>query len=127
LKAAKPGAAMLACRSNAVIVPIGVVGTPQVIAYWVRLRRAPVQVSVGEPFQLQPAVAGPRPGRGDTEAMTQEMMYRLALQLPKAFRGIYEDLEQATGVYLRPVTSDCCPTNPKSASYDNSNQIPMGF
>ena len=53
LQPGKDGAVMLALRSNAAIVPIGVTGTQLVETYWKKLRRAPVHLSIGEPFRLR--------------------------------------------------------------------------
>jgi hypothetical protein len=50
--------------------------------------------------------------------MTQELMYRLARQLPPEFRGAYANLEAATETYLRPS---------ELISRNNSNQIPINF
>lgn len=103
LQSGKDGAVMLALRTNAAIVPVGVTGTQLVESYWKRLRRAPIRLSIGKPFQLRPAAGRERVQRGDIEAMTHEMMARLARQLPVEWRGVYATLDQAGETYLRPV------------------------
>lgn len=96
----KEGAAMLALRSGAAIVPIGVTGTHRVKDFWSKLRRAPVRLTVGTPFYLRPSDNQRRANRTELAAMTQEMMYRVAALLPEEFRGVYHNLEAATERYL---------------------------
>lgn len=99
----KEGAAMLALRSGATILPIGITGTHRVKAHWRNLGRPPVHLAVGVPFRLQPVKPSGRTSREELEAMTHEMMYRLAALLPQEFRGVYENLDNASGFYLSPV------------------------
>ncbi|MCL4299830.1 MAG: 1-acyl-sn-glycerol-3-phosphate acyltransferase [Anaerolineae bacterium] len=103
LQPGKEGAAMIALRGEAVIVPIGITGTHQIRANLARFKRAPVRLVVGRPFRLRSTSANHRSHRSETAAMTQELMYRLARQLPPEFRGVYANLEEATEAYLRPV------------------------
>lgn len=103
MQAGKEGAALIALRSGATIVPVGVVGTHQVKEHWFSLRRAPVHLSVGKPFWVRSQPANGRRQRADLEAMTHEMMYRVASELPEEFRGVYGDLDQATRAYLMPL------------------------
>lgn len=98
----KEGAIMLALRSGASLVPIGVTGTERIKTYWTHLKRAPVQLSIGQPFRLDPGSDNGRVSRAEMAAMTQEVMYRLARQLPAAYRGVYCHLEQATEIFLSP-------------------------
>lgn len=96
----KEGAVMLALRSKAWLVPIGVTGTERIKAYWTRLKRAPVQLSIGRPFRLGSTPDNGRVSRAEMAAMTQEVMYRLARQLPAAYRGVYGHVEEATEIFL---------------------------
>lgn len=98
----KEGAAMLALRSGATIVPIGVTGTHRVKDSWLKLRRAPVRLTVGTPFCLRSPDHQRRANRTELSVMTQEMMYRLAALLPEEFRGVYHNLEETTERYLIP-------------------------
>jgi len=81
-------------------VPVGVTGTHRLKPYWRKIRRAPVNLSVGEPFYIRSLSPGGRASRADMIAMTHEMMYRLARQLPPEFRGIYSNLGEATEKYI---------------------------
>jgi 1-acyl-sn-glycerol-3-phosphate acyltransferase len=100
MQEAKEGAAMLALRSGATIVPIGVTGTHRVKDSWLKLQRAPVRLTVGTPFCLRSPDNHRRANRAELAVMTQEMMYRLAALLPEEFRGVYHNLEAATEKYL---------------------------
>ena len=100
LQPGKEGAALIALRSEATIVPIGITGTHQIKAYWTKLQRAPVRLAVGPPFRLHSTSASGRVARTETAAMTQALMYRLARQLPPGFRGVYSHLKETTEVFL---------------------------
>ena len=101
MQPARDGATMLALRSGAPIVPIGVTGTHRVKEYWLRLKRPPIHLSVGRPFRVQlPSSGNGRFSRQEVSAITQEAMYRLAAQLPPEFRGVYGNLEDAPESYL---------------------------
>ncbi|MFL5806579.1 MAG: lysophospholipid acyltransferase family protein [Roseiflexaceae bacterium] len=82
------GAAMLAIRTGAPIIPVAITGTPQIF-----LRRFPwlgfprVTVTIGEPFLLGSASGAPR--RDERERMTEEIMARIAALLPLEMRGRY--------------------------------------
>jgi 1-acyl-sn-glycerol-3-phosphate acyltransferase len=80
------GLAYLAYRTQATIVPVGIVGTTNVLPALRRLRRAPVDIIVGEPFKLQFAS---KPSKEDLQRKTDEAMYRLAALLPAEMRGVY--------------------------------------
>jgi 1-acyl-sn-glycerol-3-phosphate acyltransferase len=101
LQAAKDGAAMLAFRGGATIVPIGVTGADQFSRHWKRLRRAPVKIVIGRPFQLQAPSGSPRPSREEMARMTGQMMYRVAELLPPEFRGVYGDMPPVDPVVIK--------------------------
>ncbi len=90
LQPGKKGAVQMALHSGAVIVPVGLTGTPDLGAYWRKCRRAPVRLSVGPPFRLRSFSASGPAHRVETAAMTEELMIRLAAQLPLELRGVYE-------------------------------------
>ncbi|MEX2143185.1 MAG: lysophospholipid acyltransferase family protein [Anaerolineales bacterium] len=85
----KPGAAFLAAKTNASIIPVGVTGTEdRVVKETLRkFRRPKVHVVVGEPFSI-PSL--PKQGRTEfLEQQTDEIMARIACLLPERYRGIY--------------------------------------
>ena len=103
LQPGKDGAVLLALRSNAPIVPVGVTGTEQVNRGWQRLKRAYVHLNVGPPFRLCPP-PGRKTTRADIEQMTHTVMGRLARQLPPEFRGVYHDSVDLPENWFQPET-----------------------
>jgi 1-acyl-sn-glycerol-3-phosphate acyltransferase len=85
------GAAYLALRSGAPLVPVTFTGTENRHVYGSlkRLRRACVTMTVGPPFTLD-GLAGQH---GAIEAGTQQIMLTLAHQLPPEYRGAYQELD----------------------------------
>jgi 1-acyl-sn-glycerol-3-phosphate acyltransferase len=82
------GAAFLALKSGAPVVPIGLTGTENdhIYSHLKRFRRAPVTLSVGKPFFLQ--------GHAHRQEMmregTQQIMEAIAHLLPESYRGQYK-------------------------------------
>ena len=83
----KPGAAFLAVRADATILPLGVTGTDKVFDEWRHLRRPKIRVVVGKPYKLE----APAEGRPDFQALSDQMMLRIAELLPTEYRGVYAD------------------------------------
>lgn len=81
------GAAFLALKSGAPVVPVAMTGTENenIYSHMKRLRRAKVTLSVGEPFHLQEM-----PDRqAALQQGTRQIMQSLADLLPEAYRGNY--------------------------------------
>ncbi len=89
LEEGNEGAAFLALKSGAPIIPIGITGTEHkhIYGYLKRWRRAPVTLSVGKPFFLQEHLQGDR--HKTMRDGTQQIMQSLASLLPEAYRGQY--------------------------------------
>ena len=92
LQEAKDGIAILAQRTGAPILPIGVAGTNK---FWPRGKNPqpgrPVSMRVGRPF----SVALPEPGtdrRAAQHRATEQIMTRIAELLPPQHRGAYANL-----------------------------------
>lgn len=90
------GAAFLAYKSGAPILPIAVAGTENEKVYGSlkKLRRAVVRLNVGKMFKLPGQAEGDalRPSKGRREAMdegTRQIMQALADLLPDEYRGAY--------------------------------------
>ena len=85
----KQGAALMAARASVPIVPVGIVGSENINAHWLRLRRPPVTIRIGEPYTL------PEMDRENRQAWlsryTDEIMCRIAALLPPEYRGFYRD------------------------------------
>ena len=85
----KSGAVLLALKSNAPIVPVGIAGTDTAVAKMRRLGRPRIHARFGEAFQLPPL------GRENRDEVlkqnTDEIMCRIAALLPEKYHGFYAD------------------------------------
>lgn len=88
LQRGKPGVAYLALRTNVPILPVAITGTERVFRDLLHLRRAHVRLVVGQPFRLTQPEDADRP----LQALTDEMMQRLAGLLPPEYRGVYGNM-----------------------------------
>jgi 1-acyl-sn-glycerol-3-phosphate acyltransferase len=98
LEEGNAGAAFLALKSGALIVPIGMTGTENghIYGHLKKWRRAPVTLIVGKPFFLT------TPEKQDSEVLsgtkgqkmmregTRQIMESLANLLPESYRGLYK-------------------------------------
>jgi 1-acyl-sn-glycerol-3-phosphate acyltransferase len=82
------GAAFLAMKSGAPILPIALVGTEnsRVFGYLKRFKRAPVQLRVGEMFKLENQESARHEALSQG---TEQIMEALANLLPEQYRGEY--------------------------------------
>jgi 1-acyl-sn-glycerol-3-phosphate acyltransferase len=92
LQRSKDGVAMLALRTGALIVPIGIAGSDKV---WPKGQKLPrpggrVTVTVGRPFRLADEIPAGLRGREAKTAATTGLMRRIAELLPARQRGVYE-------------------------------------
>ena len=95
LQRGKVGLAYLAARSQAVMVPGAIEGTPGFPSLNpARRRQGGASVRFGRGFRYRAETA--RPGREELRRMTDEAMYVLSSLLPEQRRGVYADLGQAT-------------------------------
>ena len=87
----RPGAAYLAVRSGAPILPAAFLGTEKILDNFRRLRRTPVTMLIGPvfgPLVIDPAL--PKPERRELlDEMGHEMMRHMAALLPPENRGPY--------------------------------------
>ena len=84
------GAAYIASKSNAPILPVGITGTEKITKWW----RMPVPlcrigVNIGEPFTL-PVMEG-RLTKPLLQSLTDMIMNRIAPLLPREYRGYYAE------------------------------------
>lgn len=97
LAAAHPGAALLAQRSGALVVPVAIVGSERLPFGGKKVRVGPersssdrgrllIEVRIGEPFVLPREIDGERLSATDA---TRMMMVRLAAWLPVSYQGVY--------------------------------------
>lgn len=85
---ANPGVSLLAHRSGAPILPVGITGTERLESagrfIGARFQRPRVRMVIGRPFT--PAFGG---GRPDHQAVADDVLRRVAELLPESYRGEY--------------------------------------
>ncbi len=88
MRKAIPGIGLIALRSRAPILPVGIVGTEVIGPPWqVAIPRGTFTIRIGQPFTapyFEGAVA-----RGQLESITTIIMERVAALLPDSYRGEY--------------------------------------
>ncbi len=91
LRPPRPGAAFLAVRTGARILPMGFGGLPEVFPHLRKGQRARVTVRIGKPFGPFHATGRGRARRQQLEAIGHEIMRRIAELIPPERRGHYSD------------------------------------
>ena len=81
------GAALLAVKSRAPIVPVGISGTRQLIGKKWFLKRPKITLSIGQPFTL--SASHDKLSQEETAHLTHEIMMHIATLLPSDYRGRY--------------------------------------
>jgi 1-acyl-sn-glycerol-3-phosphate acyltransferase len=99
LQRGHPGVVFLAQRSQAPILPIAYHGGERLGKNLRRLRRTDFHIEVGRPFTID--THGVRVTRQVRQKIADEIMYQLSAILPKAYRGVYSNLENASQDFLR--------------------------
>jgi 1-acyl-sn-glycerol-3-phosphate acyltransferase len=100
LQEAHPGAAFLALRSGAPVLPVVYYGNEDFRHNLPKLKKTDVVLKAGRPFHLVP-VEGEKVTQEVRKQMMDEMMYQIAAFLPSEYRGIYADESQWTEKYIR--------------------------
>jgi 1-acyl-sn-glycerol-3-phosphate acyltransferase len=88
----RSGAAYMAYRTGARLVPVVATGQENVFPSLRRLRRARVQVIFGPAFAPPPAEG--KASAAEVHDFAEEIMYRLAAMLPPEYRGVYDDVRE---------------------------------
>lgn len=106
LRPPRPGAALLAARSGAPILPLGLDGFTEVFPSFRRGKRARVTVNIGKPFGPFRSETRDRSNRQAIDDFGHEIMRRIAELLPPEKRGFYSDdpaiREAARGTEIYP-------------------------
>ena len=87
LQPAFPGSALIALRSGAPILPVGIAGTEKIKGMAWILRRPRITVNIGHPFYLPPI--GSKLTKEELASHTDFIMERIAELLPPEYRGNY--------------------------------------
>jgi 1-acyl-sn-glycerol-3-phosphate acyltransferase len=91
LRPPRPGVALIAARTGARILPVGLDGFIDVLPKLLKGRRARVVVRVGKPFGPFSASGRGRERRQSLEKIGHEIMHHIAELLPAERRGHYSD------------------------------------
>jgi 1-acyl-sn-glycerol-3-phosphate acyltransferase len=94
----KPGVVALAIRSKAPLIPVACYGYENFWPNFKRLRRTEFHIAVGRPFRLD--TGGEALSRDARQAVTDEIMYKIAELLPGRYRGYYNEVDQVQYQYL---------------------------
>lgn len=87
LQAGRSGAVRLAVRTGMPILPLAVYGTEH--GFWGAMRGKRICVRVGEPYH--PAPHGAHLSHAELDALTDELMLKIAALLPEQYRGVYRE------------------------------------
>ncbi len=90
LRPARPGAAFLAWRTNARILPVGIDGT---VKFFDRLRkgRVKITINIGVPYGPLNTDPAKRPSREELDDIGHTIMRSIAPLIPSERRGFYSD------------------------------------
>lgn len=104
LISARPGAAYLAVRTGAPLLPVAFLGGEQVLDNLRRLRRTPMRVIIGRPFGplIVDESLSKHERREQLDELGDEMMRHLAALLPPENRGPYGDSTAAASSNPQP-------------------------
>jgi 1-acyl-sn-glycerol-3-phosphate acyltransferase len=100
LQRGRPGVVLLALRApDTLILPVAVYGQEQFYHNLRRLRRTAVQVVMGQGFYLNAGQG--RVTHEMRQAISDEIMMRIASLLPAQYQGVYSDMPPTAPRYLR--------------------------
>lgn len=94
------GATWFAADKEIPIYPMVQWGCRDILHELAHLRRPRITIKVGRPFVVR-TPGGAHPHGDDLQAMTDEMMYQMADQLPPQYRGYYADPSKKTTRFLQ--------------------------
>lgn len=94
LMEALPGAALLASRLGVPVLPVGLTGTDHLRHLkWSFFHHPLVTVTFGKPFQ--PSAGNGKLAKGGRKTLMDDMMKKIAALLPKEYRGVYGEKNDA--------------------------------
>ena len=89
MQKAKPGTVMIALKTGAPILPVGITGSETALQDLAHFRRPRMTIRFGKPFTV-PSF-GPGNRSEGLHKWTHELMRRIAALVPQSYRGIYEE------------------------------------
>jgi 1-acyl-sn-glycerol-3-phosphate acyltransferase len=93
LRKGKPGSAVIASKTDAPLLPVGVIGTDKIHGISWLWKRPPVVVTIGKPFKLPPTNS--KIGKSQMQLLTAQLMGEIAALLPPEYRGVYKRHENS--------------------------------
>jgi 1-acyl-sn-glycerol-3-phosphate acyltransferase len=93
LRKGKPGSAVIASRTDAALLPIGIAGTDKIHGVSWLWKRPPIVVTIGKPFKLPPI--NNKINRSQMQLSTAQLMGEIAALLPPEYQGAYEKHEDS--------------------------------
>lgn len=88
MKKALPGVALLAVKTQAPLLPVGITGSEGIGPLWrVACPTGHIKVNIGQLFSL-PVIEG-KLGRAQLDGITTQIMQRIAMLLPESYHGVY--------------------------------------
>jgi 1-acyl-sn-glycerol-3-phosphate acyltransferase len=85
-----PGVVMVALRSGAPILPVGISGAERFTEQIRRWQPTPILMQIGRPYRLKSPTS--KPNHEMVAQMSDAVMERIAAQLPPSYRGRYAQL-----------------------------------
>ncbi len=89
LQQGKAGIAFIAHKKDVPMVPVVIMGLSNFSRNLKRLKRTPITIAVGEPFEI--IKKGGRIDAATRDALIDEIMLRMAALMPNEKRGYYQD------------------------------------
>ncbi|MCJ7695500.1 MAG: 1-acyl-sn-glycerol-3-phosphate acyltransferase [Anaerolineaceae bacterium] len=94
-----PGIIAIAQKSGVPIIPVVSYGAEEFHDNYKKLIRTKIFFEVGKPFVLN--LNSNYPDKAKRKAITDEIMYQMAIILPEKYRGYYSDLSKLSTNYLK--------------------------
>jgi len=88
LQPGKTGIAFLAEKTKVPIIPVAISGTEKIFTELSHLRRPEIKIQFGEAFHVEQISRSQRDA--SLKKNTDEIMCRIAVMLPEAYRGVYK-------------------------------------
>ena len=125
LQKANPGVALLALRTQAIILPVGIIGTAHLGPLWrILCPTGKITVRIGPPFTL-PIIEGSL-SRIQLQSLADMIMYRISALIPDSYQGEYShgdfSLVRSRGLDAGPQLYEECPSNIDQTNKDKTNK-----
>jgi len=91
LRPARPGAAYLAARTGALVVPVGLDGVTDMFSSLARFRRARITIRIGAPLGPFRRTDRGRAGREEVDRIGETIMRAIAALIPAERRGVFSN------------------------------------